>query len=87
MDTHASAENFIFGNGKSYQWDIGVASGQTGNIKFQSAKSKGSFSLPTNWQVKFSDISGKPRTYNAYFSCIKGLRILWLDDRPFAKAN
>ena len=67
MDTHASAENFIFGNGKSYQWDIGVASGQTGNIKFQSAKSKGSFSLPTNWQVKFSDISGKPRTYNAYF--------------------
>ena len=87
MDTHASAENFIFGNGKSYQWDIGVASGQTGNIKFQSAKSKGSFSLPSNWQVKFSDISGKPRTYNAYFSCIKGLRILWLDDRPFAKAN
>lgn len=87
MDTHASAENFQMTASNTYKWDLGVASGQVGNIKFQSAKSTGSFSLPSNWQVTFSDISGKPRTYNAYFSCIKSLRILWLDDRPFAKAE
>ncbi|OSZ80267.1 hypothetical protein CAP36_03165 [Chitinophagaceae bacterium IBVUCB2] len=87
MDTHASAENFFMAANSTYKWDLGVASGQVGNIKFQSAKSTGRFSLPSNWQVKFSDISGKPRTYNAFFSCIKGLRILWLDDRPFAKAE
>lgn len=87
MDTHASAENFQMTANNTYKWDLGVASGQVGNIKFQSAKSAGSFSLPSNWQVKFSDISGKPRTYNAFFSCIKGLRILWLDGRPFAKTE
>jgi hypothetical protein len=87
MNTHASNENFHFGPGNTYQWDLGVASGPVGNIKFQSVKSSGNFSMVTNWQVKLSDIEGKPRTYNTYFSCIKGLRILWLDNRAFAKVE
>ncbi len=87
MATHASVENFQIGPGNTYKWDLGVASGQVGNIKFQSVKSNGKFSMTGNWQVSFSDIEGKPRTYNTYFSCIKGLRILWLDDRAFAKAQ
>lgn len=87
MATHASAESFQIGSGNTYNWDLGVASGQVGNIKFQSVKSNGKFSLIGNWQVNFSDIEGKPRTYNAYFSCIKGLRILWLDDKAFAKTQ
>jgi hypothetical protein len=87
MDTHASNENFHFGPGNTYQWDLGVASGAVGNIKFQSVKSNGVFSMISNWQVKLSDIEGKPRTYEAYFSCIKGLRILWLDNKPFAKVQ
>lgn len=87
MDTHASVENFQIGPGNTYKWDLGVASGQVGNIKFQSVKSSGRYSMTGNWQVNFSDIEGKPRTYNTYFSCIKGLRILWLDDRAFAKAQ
>jgi hypothetical protein len=86
MDTHASNENFQFGQGNSYQWDLGVASGAVGNIKFQSVKSSGNFSMAGNWQITFSDIEGKARTYNTHFSCIKGLRILWLDDRAFAKS-
>jgi hypothetical protein len=85
MATHASSEKFEFGQGNTYQWDIGVASGMVGNIKFQSAKSSGTFSLPSNWQVAFSDIEGKPRTYNAYFSCVKGSRILWLDGNGYGK--
>ncbi len=87
MDTHASKENFQFGPGNNYQWDLGVASGPVGNIKFQSVKSSGDFSMVSNWQVKFSDIEGKPRTFSTYFSCIKGLRILWLDDKSYAKVE
>jgi hypothetical protein len=87
MDTHASKENFQFGPGNNYQWDLGVASGPVGNIKFQSVKSSGNFSMVSNWQVKFSDIEGKPRTFNTCFSCIKGLRILWLDNKSYAKVE
>ena len=87
MDTHSSVENFQIGPGNAYKWDLGVASGQVGNIKFQSRKSSGKFSMIGNWQASFSDIEGKPRTYNTYFSCIKGLRILWIDDRAFAKKD
>lgn len=87
MNTHASVENFNIGSGGTYSWDLGVASGQVGNIKFQSRKSNGKFSMTGNWSVNFSDIEGKSRTYNVYFSCIKGLRVLWLDGKPFAKAQ
>lgn len=87
MDTHACNENFQFIAGNNYKWDLGVASGQVGNIKFQSRKSSGRFSVVGNWQVNFSDMEGNPRTFNAHFSCIKGLRILWLDDRAFAKSE
>lgn len=85
MDTTASAENFDFGPGNSYKWDIGLASGMVGNIKFQSAKSSGKFSVPTNWQVSFTSIEGKPKTYDAYFRCVKGGRILVLGDKGFGK--
>lgn len=87
MDTHASAENFQIGPGNSYKWDLAVASGPVGSIKFQGVKSIGIFSVPSNWTVNFSDIEGKPKTYDAFFSCIKGLRILWIDGKPFAKVE
>ena len=85
MATHASNEKFDFGPGNNYKWDLGVSSGNVGNIKFQSVKSNGTFSSPNNWQLYFSDIEGKPRTYNAFFVCVKGARILWLDGRAFGK--
>ncbi len=84
-DTHASNENFEFGPANTYKWDLGVASGFVGNIKFQSAKSNGKFSLPNNWQVSFSDIEGKPKIYNTFFSCVKGARVLWIGDTGFGK--
>jgi hypothetical protein len=87
MDTHASNENYVMAADNTYSWDLGVASGQVGNIKFQSVKSSGKLSMDGNWKIKFSDIEGKPRNYDVYFSCIKGLRILWIDKRPFAKAE
>lgn len=88
MDTHASVENFQLGPGSAYKWDLGVASGAVGNIKFQSVKSSGKFSVSGDgWKVTFSDIEGRPRTYDASFSHVKGLRVLWLDNKPFAKAK
>lgn len=84
-DTHASIENFAFGPGDTYKWDLGVASGMVGNIKFQSRKSSGRVSLPSIWQATFSSIEGKPRTYNAHFSAVKGGRILWLDGKPYGR--
>jgi hypothetical protein len=86
-DTHASAENFEFGAGNTYKWDLAVASGMVGNIKFQSVKASGKFSVPNNWQVSFSSIEGKPRTFNASFAAVKGARILWLDDTAFGKVE
>jgi hypothetical protein len=87
MNTHASVENFQFGPGNTYKWDLGVASGAVGNIKFQSAKSNGRFSMTGNWQVNFSDIEKKPRTYDVHFSCIKGLRILWINGTAYFKTD
>ena len=87
MDTHASAKNFQIGSGNAYTWELNVASGPVGNIKFKTVKSSGKVSMNGNWQVNFSDMQGRPVTYNAHFSCIKGLRILWLDGNPFAKVQ
>jgi hypothetical protein len=58
-----------------------------GNLKFDGAKSSGKFSMVDNWQIRFSDIEGKPKTYNAYFSCLKGSRLLWLDNTPYGKVE
>ncbi len=82
-NTHASNESFEFMPDNTYQWDLGVASGMVGNIKFQSVKSTGKLALPNNWQIHFSDMEGKPKTYNAFFSCVKGARILWLEDTAY----
>jgi hypothetical protein len=41
--------------------------------------------LPSNWQVTFSDIEGKARTYNAAFSCVRGSRILWLGETGYGR--
>ncbi len=80
MNTNSATEKFQFEPGNKYRWDLAVASGMVGNIKYQGSKSSGEFSLPNNWQIKFSEIDGRPRSYNAHFACIKGLRILWLQD-------
>ncbi|MBC7849551.1 MAG: hypothetical protein H7Y31_07440 [Chitinophagaceae bacterium] len=87
MDSHASNENFLFGAGNSYKWDLGVASGRVGAIKFQSVRSSGQFSLKDNWHLTFSDLEGKPRTSDVHFTCIKGQRILWLDGKSFGRVD
>lgn len=80
MNINQSSESFQFGPGNSYSWKILVVNGMVGNMKYGQAKSTGKFSVPNNWQLYCTDIEGKPKTYHAHFSCIKGARILNLLD-------
>ncbi|MGF2412615.1 hypothetical protein [Ferruginibacter sp.] len=83
MSTYQSRQNFEFLSGNTYKWDLTVASGMVGNIKGKTTKAAGKFFVLSNWQIKCSDISGKPTIYNAYFSCVKGGRVLWLSDTSY----
>ena len=80
MNIHQSNQNFEFRSGNTYNWDIMVVNGQVGNSKYAHVKSSGRFKVLNNWQIQFSDIEGKPKTYNAFFSSIKGARLLKLLD-------
>jgi hypothetical protein len=84
--SHSSKQSFQF-TGTTYHWELVAASGVVGNLQFAGAKSDGTFRVPNNWQIYFSDIEGKPKTYNAYFTCIKGARILWIDDTGYGFAE
>ena len=76
-----SASSFDFKGNKTYNWQIAVGQSQPGTLmKVDQGKSSGTWKLLGNWQVWCSEIERKPTTYNAYFSCFKGGRILWLQD-------
>lgn len=83
MHMNQSNEEFIFGNGGSYNWKLLVVNGMAGNAKFNQVKSAGKFTVPNNWQVHFTMIEERARTYNAFWSCIKGARILNLLDAQY----
>lgn len=80
MNIHQSNQEFVFGAGNSYRWGLLVVSGMVGNTKYANVKSAGKFSVLNNWQIQFSKIESGPKTYNAYWSCIKGARLLHLLD-------
>lgn len=78
MNMNQSNETFQFGAGNTYNWKFLAVNGMAGNAKFAQVKSAGKFTVLNNWQIKFSDIEGRPQTYHAQFSCIKGARVLKL---------
>lgn len=80
MNMNQSKEEFVFGAGSSYRWELLVVRGMVGNTKYANVKSAGTFSVPNNWQIRFSKIESGPKTYHAYWSCIKGARLLHLLD-------
>ena len=83
MNMNQSNEEFIFNDGNTYNWKLLVVNGMVGNVKYNAVKSSGKFSVANNWQVKFSMIENKARTYHAFWSCIKGARILNLLDADY----
>jgi hypothetical protein len=83
MHIYQSNEEFIFGNNGTYSWKLLVVNGMAGNAKANQVKSTGTLTVPNSWQVHFTMIENKARTYNAFWSCIKGARILNLLDAQF----
>lgn len=82
MNINQSNEEFIF-NGNSYSWKLLVVNGMVGNMNYNQVASTGSFSVINNWQMKFSKIEKGPKSYHAFWSCIKGTRILNLLDAEY----
>lgn len=79
--TFASSVMFTFNKNKTFEWELGMGqSGINTTMKVDHAKASGTWKLLNNWQIWFSEIEKRPKTYNAYFSCIKGGRVLWLQD-------
>ncbi len=83
MNINQSNEEFVFKSGNTYNWKLLVVNGMAGNAKFAEVKSSGKLTVLNNWQVKFSMIENKPRTYHAFWSCIKGARVLNLLDAEY----
>ena len=82
MSTYTSNITFEFG-AKKYNWSLVAANSTGGYTDVAQAKSSGTYSVKDNWQIYCSDIEGKPSTYNAYFSCIKGARLLWMQNSEY----
>jgi hypothetical protein len=80
MNMHQSNIIFDFKGGNSYYWKLIAVNGMVGNLKFDQVESTGTFSVPNNWQLKCSKIEKGPKLYHAFWSCIKGARILNLLD-------
>lgn len=80
MQINQSNEEFIFGAGNTYSWKLLVVNGMVGNVAYNQVKSAGQFTLLNNWQIHFTEIEKRARTYHAFWSCIKGARILNLLD-------
>jgi hypothetical protein len=87
MSTYSSSQTFVFGANQTYKWDLVAANSYGGNTKFASAKGAGTFKVLNNWQIYFSQMEGKPKTYDAYFSCTKGGRVLWMNDASYKGSN
>ncbi len=83
MNMNQSNEEFVFYEGNTYSWKLLVVKGMVGDAKYTEVKSSGKFEVPNNWQVKFSMIETRARTYHAYWSCIKGARLLNLLDADY----
>lgn len=83
MNINQSNEEFVFSAGNTYHWKLLVVNGMVGTMNYNQVQSSGTFTVPNNWQIQCSKIEKGPKTFNAFFSCIKGARILNLLDAQY----
>lgn len=83
MSTYSSSQWFEFRAGMKYHWQLVAANSYGGQTNVAQGKSDGTFKSVNDWQLQFSDIEGKPKLYDVYFSAIKGGRVLWMNDAKF----
>jgi hypothetical protein len=87
MSTYSSSQDYEFFQGNKYKWRLVAANSYGGASNFSQGKGAGTFKVVGNWQIYFSNMEGKPKTYYAQFSCIKGGRILWVEHTSFARVE
>ncbi len=83
MSTYSSSQSFEFGAGQSYKWHLVMANSYGGSTNFAQGKGAGKFTVLNNWQIRFSEMEGKPKTFDAYFTATKGGRVLWMNDAQY----
>lgn len=83
MSTYSSSQSFEFSAGQQYKWRLVAANTYGGASSFAQAKGKGIFKVLNNWQIHFSEMEGKAKTYDAYFTAIRNGRILWMNDAKY----
>jgi hypothetical protein len=80
MSTYSSSNWFVFKAGNHYHWELAAANSYGGQIATAKAKGDGTYKSLNNWQLFFTEMEGKPKTFDVYFSAIKGGRVLWMND-------
>ncbi|MFT3843818.1 MAG: hypothetical protein QM725_02105 [Lacibacter sp.] len=80
ISTFSSTKWFVFKPGSRYHWELVMGNSYGGRTDIAQAKGDGIFKSLNNWQLYFTDIEGKPKTFDVYFSAIKNGRVLWMND-------
>ena len=83
MSTYTSSAWFVFKAGYNYHWELVAVNSYGGAMDVAKAKSDGTFKSLNNWQLYFSDMEGKPKTFDVYFTAIKGGRVFWMNDAKY----
>ena len=76
MHMNSANEEFSFGDNNTYNWKLLVVNSFGGVANANKVKSSGVFKILNNWQIFFPKIESESKTYNAFWSCIKGARFL-----------
>jgi len=80
MSTYSSNQFFDFKTGNHYNWELQAVNSYGSQAAVGQGKGAGTFKSVGNWQLWFENIEGKPKTYDVYFTAVKGGRILWMND-------
>ena len=82
MSTYTSGEDYTFLAGQKFKWSLVAANSHSGTTNFAQDKAEGVWKMNNDWEIGFNK-SGRAKRYSAYFSCIKGTRLLHLLDADY----
>lgn len=83
MSTYSSSQWFDFTPGQHYTWHLVAANTYGGSTAVASGKGAGTFRSIGNWQLYFSELEGKAKTFDVYYTATKNGRILWMNDAKY----
>lgn len=83
MSTYSSSQWFNFSKGQQYTWQLVAANSYGGTATVAQGKGAGTFNSVGNWQLYFTGMEGKSKTFDVYFTAVKGGRVLWMNDAKY----